>query len=331
LQEIEDELRDLGLVGNIIEAVKASETAFPGHQLPWYYAYNYIENALNTNLNKDAEIKDQLMYAGFNEETALYLESCAKKSEMFFHQSLIYWIQIYYEVETAFKKCPNTSDVEELKKLSNKEWKKNTVNSNGQLIDVYKLLIKSTQYKRIPELVVNEEKISLLEKTNGIWFHGTSYSHAKDILNNGIMLNRGRPRQDFSDGYGFYLSQYYETAAKWAIGRNLSPERYASVLVYNFDYEVSENYNGMDLYEHGLLEIWKKVINYNRNGVAPEKELKDDIDETDFIRGPMSGDGHKEDQLTPKKVNQLCIKNRNMAKEISRMLIAVFYIDCCGK
>ncbi len=46
-------------------------------------------------------------------------------------------------------------------------------------------------------------------------YHGTTRQHSKDILKNGIILNRGFPKSDF--GQGFYLGNDYEFCKQKAL------------------------------------------------------------------------------------------------------------------
>ena len=40
------------------------------------------------------------------------------------------------------------------------------------------------------------------------WFHGTDVDSAKNICTQGISVDQGRPKMDFSDGSGLYLTRY---------------------------------------------------------------------------------------------------------------------------
>jgi len=58
------------------------------------------------------------MYARFNEETASCLERCT----LYYHQSLIYWVQNYYEVKKAYLTYSDVNADENLKHLTDREW-----------------------------------------------------------------------------------------------------------------------------------------------------------------------------------------------------------------
>lgn len=100
-------------------------------------------------------------------------------------------------------------------------------------------------------------------------YHGTILSHAMDISNNGINLNKGNRYLDF--GKGFYVTPDYELAKNMAIRVSEFEQRKKNVknvfpTVISFEYKENTDLN-YKIFDNEDIE-WAKFIMANR--VLPE-------------------------------------------------------------
>lgn len=102
------------------------------------------------------------------------------------------------------------------------------------------------------------------------YYHGTNKTAAKNILENGIDLNVGRSKNDF--GKGFYTTEDYKQAARWAGDTESS-----AVVAFYCD---TDNLSGVSF--SGFTSEWKNTIYSNRvDGVDIH------IDK-DYVEGPLA-------------------------------------------
>lgn len=129
------------------------------------------------------------------------------------------------------------------------------------------------------------------------YYHGTSKKAAKDILENGINLDIGRTKNDF--GKGFYATENYKQAARWAGNTNDS-----AVVAFYCD---TDKLSGVTF--TGFTDDWKDAIYSNRVcGI-------DIYLDKDYVEGPLA-DG-KARQLA-EKVKRGRISQKLFYKEISQ-------------
>ena len=155
--------------------------------------------------------------------------------------------------------------------------------------------------------------------SNGLecWFHGTNNQSAVNIVNKGISLKKGAKKLDFSNNDGFYLNPDGMSAVDW-----VKSKKDSSVIIFKASRQMQNEHKLLDL--RGDQERWKKVLKWNRSGEDQreflDKELSEQFQNCDYIRGPMAGDNTKyngpnwEPQV--KDSQQICVKTRKMANEI---------------
>lgn len=112
-------------------------------------------------------------------------------------------------------------------------------------------------------------------------YHGTILSHAMDISNNGINLNKGNTYLDF--GKGFYVTPDYEMAKNMAIRVAEFERRKKNVktvfpVIITFEYKENDDFN-YKKFEYEDIE-WAKFIMANR--VLPEIGNKLDLNDNNY-------------------------------------------------
>ena len=157
-----------------------------------------------------------------------------------------------------------------------------------------------------------------------VFFHGTSHESAKNIIDDGIDLAKGKTKKDFSDGRGFYLADRFEEVwpnATWARNR----PHCTAVLVFRVRItELRGNRNGLDLGSN--MDRWKEVVSKFRTGIADRRFLAD-LDNYDFIEGPLCGEGQNFKNPTPSSTYQLCVHSDDCARLFDQSLHSVVFFE----
>ena len=106
------------------------------------------------------------------------------------------------------------------------------------------------------------------------WFHGTDSYGASSIVNIGIDVQKGKPRKDFSDGNGFYLSDNFKAALNWNKKRCDAP--YSAILRYKVPKTFLDKKGGLkhSLHNTDEMKTWRKIIRHHLSQKSDEKEMK---------------------------------------------------------
>ena len=165
------------------------------------------------------------------------------------------------------------------------------------------------------------------------WFHGTSSMAAYNILNVGILPNRGFAKKDFSDGYGFYLSNQYEPAFHWTQKRFRNKESTAIIRFKVPKNILTPRKNGIVLSQVKVDDMnkWREIVRHNRSQGLDSRHLKQMMESATFIIGPLSVDGswhvHKDNPGWPRMLNnswrQLCLCSVDICNKFNQ------FIDRC--
>ncbi|CAL1546352.1 unnamed protein product [Lymnaea stagnalis] len=138
-----------------------------------------------------------------------------------------------------------------------------------------------TAVKSFLEEIQTEEHCEVL-------FHGTDHTSAKSIIEEGILISKGKPCQDFSSNDGFYLSDSYEKAREWSsIGR----KHHHAVLVLKVETSLLEADGVKRLDLSGDKKQWEELVTFCRKGCIGEKTKKRLLGGVEFIKGPMCLNG----------------------------------------
>ena len=315
-------------VDQILEYVNNCENIFPGHQTDLYYVNIWIENKLD-NIKEELSIEKRLIQVGFNLETAqIFQKFESDDRETFYHQDLKYWIDILLEDSWSYRETP--ADGKNVSKCEYLKWKDKTATLQGKA-GTTKIKEIHAKYSHLSLILKNKKgPFPYLDTpSTNLWYHGTSQKSAEGIIKGGIKLNKGKKNQDFSNGEGFYMSQNFSEAWEWAAGRNVNnSEKSAAVLIFQFELNAEQpKFERLDLFDRTK---WESVINFYRNGIDIEDfEFEKTLKKVDCIYGPMSGDGHKKENLLQKEAKQLCIRDggQKMSRFVYHNLVGVAYIE----
>ena len=157
-----------------------------------------------------------------------------------------------------------------------------------------------------------------------VFFLGTSHESAKDIIEGGIDLRRGKSKRDFSDGDGFYLSKHFDDALRCAGYRSKS----SAVLVFRLkrtELRGDNNEKGYDLRAPDMKREWQEMVRNFRNGRLSSRYRKEMNRLYQFIEGPMASISktNPESALHPRQRDnsyQLCIRTESCVELFNRGL-----------
>ena len=171
--------------------------------------------------------------------------------------------------------------------------------------------------------------VSLEDDDFEMFCHGTSYDNAQDIMECGINLTKGKGKQDFSTGDGFYLGKSFDEACKWTKTRGHSTSAVLVFRVNKVELRGDDNDNGLDLTKPEKKKKWQDVVSQFRSG-KPDKKFRKDLNRYyQFIEGPMASLSSKNPRLDyPKQKDgtyQLCVRNEDCAELFDRSLHSVVF------
>ena len=163
-----------------------------------------------------------------------------------------------------------------------------------------------------------------------ILFHGTSHENAQDIIEGGINVKFGQPRQDFSSSDGFYLGDSFDEAIKWPGSRGF-PD--SAVLVYRVkktELRGDGNEKGLDLRGDENKKEWQGVVSQFRSG-RPDRKFSKEMKAYEFIEGPMASMSKKNPNFKypPQKdgTYQLCVRKDKCAELFDRGLHSILFFS----
>jgi hypothetical protein len=144
-------------------------------------------------------------------------------------------------------------------------------------------------------------------------------------------LGKSNRPNDFSNGSGFYLSDNFSEALKWAEKRSTIGS-FSAVLRYKVPKQKLKDSDGLHLSED--VDLWRKIVRYFRSDFSIEKDMKC-YRKKDFIVGPLSKDGswkpNKDDPDWPQPLEnswrQLCILNNILADDFNLFLDRVALVE----
>ena len=171
--------------------------------------------------------------------------------------------------------------------------------------------------------------VSLEDDDFEMFCHGTSHDNAQDIIECGINLTKGKGKQDFSTGDGFYLGKSFHEAYKWTKTRGHFTSAVLVFRVNKVELRGDDNDNGLDLRKPESKKEWQAVVSQFRSG-KPDKKFRKDLNRNyQFIEGPMASLSSKNPRLDyPKQKDgtyQLCVRNEDCAELFDRSLHSVVF------
>ena len=171
---------------------------------------------------------------------------------------------------------------------------------------------------------------SILGDDFEILFHGTSHGNAQDIIENGIDVRVGQPRQDFSSSDGFYLGDSFDEAMKWPGSRGLPNSAVLVFRVKKTELRGDVKEKGLDLRGDENKKEWQGVVSQFRSG-RPDRKFSKEMKEYEFIEGPMASMSKKNLNLKypPQKdgTYQLCVRKDKCAELFDKSLHSVLFFS----
>ena len=279
------------------------------HQSTENWIYSYLEKQYET-LPAELSLKDGLKHLGFTDCRATFLAGCLSQSSVSDHQAILHWassyIQQYFDHHILFSGRPYIPRREEqdepflIKTIPNPE----TADDDEDPIYVERIQIKldTDDIRKFKgnQWITNylAQDCTSMEDTE-YWFHGTRDVDAKNIIENGIMLSKGKPfGHDFSRGDGFYVTNDFHFAFEWARGFRKNWPNSAIVVFKIKDKTIFTNNDRKCKRFDDDSKEWKEVVSYFRNNenhleARISKSKGTNLKKFESLYGPCSMDGDK--------------------------------------
>ena len=144
-------------------------------------------------------------------------------------------------------------------------------------------------------------------------FHGTFISSATNIINRGVRLQNGNPRQDFSvsDNRGYYVTTHLQMAMDRAYATQRQDELFCAVVVHDLPIDLPSSFSGVtDQWPESIQALAPHYI--SGNICANPQHL--------FLRPPT-------DSLDRGVTHfQLCVVRAELAQAFTQAITRVVYI-----
>ena len=314
-------LQKLGLNQEVIDFTMESLEDSQNHQCDMYFVQRSMEEVVQSSFHKSCS---SILESCFEKVFSKELELCLKKNNLLNHQGLEYWMCLYIEYVN--------DQVNNIPRFQNNggttgQWFSSSASTNNENYNITCINIDSDGLKAFPH---RDGTFPLSTKDSMYWYHGTTQTNAECIRNKGIILEKGRQKQDFSNTGGFYVNPKFEDAAEWASKRFKITT--GAILIYQFPLE---GFRGLNLFNQETEGKWEMVVAYYRSGcenLIPD-DVEKELDEVDYIIGPMSsgGNNNKKDEswvpIKNHKKSQLCIRKKHMARMFSLALRGIIYFS----
>lgn len=300
-----------------------------------YRGLSYILNCWLENTVRAVEetepsisLYDCMLRLGLSEEKAR--NYIAYLSDEFINMyTLFYWISKYFEskmlLNTLTTDIPITCIFEDNSKYN--VWESQDIQRTDyvQNFTIKKLHLQSPKHFTAADYEKANTKVKKFRKKfrDGdflYYYHATSLAFASDIIQNGILLGKVKPKMDFSDTNGFYVINNFKTAMKWT--RRLKANNPAqAVIIYRVVKTDMEN--GLKLND---LTEWKEVVTACRKGFQPRSleftAVREKLGRFNFIEGYFCSNGpevatgsvHEIYEDGSFRPLQTCIVNTDFAK-----------------
>lgn len=159
-----------------------------------------------------------------------------------------------------------------------------------------------------------------------IFYHGTRHGLVESIIDR-IDLEKGRRRNEFSDGGGFYVTKSLSEGKKWADDKS---DGSSAVLVFRVNKVMlreNQNIEGLDLTGIDNIEEWQNLVAIC---LAGDESRTDIVEGYGFIEGPLVDYVASERNGYPTPINgshQLCVLTKDCASLFDKSLCAVVYFS----
>ncbi|XP_057297384.1 uncharacterized protein LOC130627690, partial [Hydractinia symbiolongicarpus] len=323
-----------GLKKDVIQDVKLCQSNIPDHQTNIYYVKRILEDNLDDeeDVPEKDKLEEVLERSGFSKEKASELSQWLRGIDLFENQRLFYWVERYLDfLNDTLPTDPYPHQPQKIEEKFEKPDKYNTTEQPRENDEEYLNIVFVNVRNKHSKFFATNLRFSYIATPceDGYWYHGTSHKAAQSIFDIGIDLSKGKEKQDFSDGYGFYLTPNFKDAKHYAL-ENGHPG--GSILVFEFNFGKSSLLrNANDKPPKGLHltddeEGWRCVVKHNRTGKATScpKHYK----KAEYVYGPMSN--YTRNPSHPTKHNhfttpQMCIKKDELAIAVRYALKEIYF------
>ncbi|XP_046848184.1 uncharacterized protein LOC124441726 [Xenia sp. Carnegie-2017] len=272
------------------------------------------------NLRDGEKVAEILFKIGFTKHRSQFIANWITNMPDPNHKPILSWVETYIENHFKYDIFLNdeVSDFP-FKNDNQNEWFTVTIprlDEEGRHSHPINMINVESQEDALYH--VGSKVAELNENNPGteVYFHCTDHESAVDILEDRIVLGFGRKKSDFSDGEGFYMVN----KAKFSLEQYGKTSTHPAIIMFDVSPQKLSKFKGIDLSSAEKDKDWKLIVEYFRSsshgiGNLP-KNLFSHIRQCDYIRGPVSLNGSIENNTLSQGVEQICIKKRELAKQI---------------
>ncbi|XP_059159250.1 uncharacterized protein LOC131943248 [Physella acuta] len=278
------------------------DTEFIDHRDLLHVLSRWLENNVKAIEETDQSVSlyDCMLRIGLSDESAnRYTDYVGEEFVNMY--SLLYWITKYFK--GLILSNPLTTEITSAHLFENTSsyniWETCDIQRTDYdtLFTIKVLNLQSQSNFTLEDLEMANNKVKKLrKKLNGeichYYYHATSLQFAEDIIQNGIRVEEGEKRLDFSHGGGFYVINNFKTAMKWT--RRFKQHNPAQAVII---YKVleTEMESGKGLKFDDVIE-WRQVVTACRKGFprSPEvSKIRDKLRRADYIEGFLCSNGRQ--------------------------------------
>lgn len=300
---IEDICTFLGLKQDYARELKQhEETSILFHH---WSIMHWIHKMLERNATDVQQSWDSL---GFTQTRAQMLSDWSKYSPLSGHQTLLYFAKCY--VQSAFGE--NDCEISSL-----------CYPYDGSFGEIHYTEIEADEYRmemnpnkvvtrKVPYMNLDGIKCMDLPQYQDsdfiVLYHGTDHQSARHIMENGIYLPYGQTDQDFSSGYGFYLTENPSFAQAWAKTKSFFSK--CAVLSFRIPRDLLTECKGLVLDAEKDFAAWRDIVMNPHSLRKKHLVAKYSGDkEIDYVQGPIS---IHSSEIYDNSLTQICILSEKM-------------------
>ena len=154
-----------------------------------------------------------------------------------------------------------------------------------------------------------------------VLFHATDHQSALNILSQGINVDVGCRKRDFSDGGGFYLTNDLEKSIRFAFGTTSKP----AILIYWVTVEMLSKFSKLSLCSGEKQAEWEKIVSQFRSGRL-KKKFRKSLDKFSYIEGPVAS-SYKIPPVPNEGSYQMCVICDDLAKDLDSCVRGAAFFD----
>lgn len=159
-----------------------------------------------------------------------------------------------------------------------------------------------------------------------LFYHGTDHKSVECILEEGIILEKGKKNSDFSHGKGFYLNNNFQEAVSWAFRIR---DKKRAVLIFKIPNNVLDGFREASINLLDDEEEWQRITSHFRSA-QPNKKFLKEMRRISFIEGPIASVSVRGSMKIKGQIEgsyQMCIHSDDLADQFHLNLHSIVFFE----